>query len=191
MAGMAQRGWDWLVPPAVERVDGGLKPRRPAPGAAAQPSAPPDAFVPSALPGLPAHPDANQQAVLQGQVLHFLLQRSRRRTIGFTIGAQGLVVSAPAWVDMAAIGQALDAKSGWILRKLHEAGQRQSAQQAARIRWEHGGEVGYLGRPLRLCLTGGEAQPLRTRQVHREQAVGSSLQIKIYAYALMWVIISR
>src|SRR2546429_3362240 len=55
-------------------------------------------------------------------------------------------------------------KSGWILRKLHEAGQRQQAQQAARIRWEHGAEIGYLGRPLQLCLTGGETQPLRSEE---------------------------
>lgn len=121
---------------------------------------------------LPAHPEANQQAVLCGQVLHYRLQRSRRRSIGFTIGPQGLAVSAPTWVDMAAIAQALQAKSGWIMRKLSEAGQRQSAQQAARIAWEHGGSLDYLGRPMRLCLTGGDAQPqpLRTRQTHREQA---------------------
>src|SRR5260370_41379093 len=94
-------------------------------------------------------------------------------------GAQGLVVSAPAWVNMAAIAQALEAKSGWILRKLHEAGQRQQAQQAARIRWEHGAEIGYLGRPLQLCLTGGETQPLRTRQVHREQAADGSQSLHL------------
>lgn len=121
---------------------------------------------------LPAHPEANQQALLQGRTLHYLLQRSHRRSIGFTIGAQGLVVSAPGWVDMAAIGQALQAKSGWILRKLAEAGQRQSARQAASIDWGQGGVLDYLGRPLQLCLTGGDAQPpaVRTRHVHREQA---------------------
>ncbi|CAB5710566.1 Protein of uncharacterised function DUF45 [Delftia tsuruhatensis] len=172
MANAAQRILDWLVPPAIDSVDGRLQPRRAPAGAAPTPASPE---------GLPVPSDANRQAVLQGQVLHYRLQRSRRRTIGFTIGAQGLVVSAPAWVDMAAVGQALEAKSGWILRKLREAGQRQATQQAARIRWEHGGEVGYLGRPLVLCLTGGDAQPLRTRQTHREQAAdgGQSLHLPL------------
>ena len=186
MADTAQRSWDWLVPPAVERQDGGLRPRR---ERSAQPEAPQalPAPAPAPAPTPPAgsahssfvHPQANQQAVLQGQVLHYRLQRSRRRTIGFTIGTQGLVVSAPAWVSMTAIGQALDAKSGWILRKLQEAGQRQRAQQSARIRWEHGGEIDYLGRPLALLLTGGEAQPLRTRQVHREQAADGSQSLHL------------
>ena len=186
MADTAQRSWDWLVPPAVERQDGGLRPRR---ERSAQPEAPQalPAPAPAPAPTPPAgsahssfvHPQANQQAVLQGQVLHFRLQRSRRRTIGFTIGTQGLVVSAPAWVSMTAIGQALDAKSGWILRKLQEAGQRQRAQQSARIRWEHGGQIDYLGRPLALLLTGGEAQPLRTRQVHREQAADGSQSLHL------------
>src|SRR5258708_4956385 len=126
MANPAQRSWDWLLPPAVQTQDGGLKPRR---DRAAPPAQPPSAPPPSSAPSpstIPEHsprihPEANQQAVLQGQVLHYRLQRSRRRTIGFTIGAQGLVVSAPAWVNMAAIAQALEAKSGWILRKLHQA----------------------------------------------------------------------
>lgn len=190
MADPAQRSWDWLLPPAVQTQDGGLKPRRDRAAAPAQPSSAPLPPSPPSLPSLPSpstipepspriHPEANQQAVLQGQVLHYRLQRSRRRTIGFTIGAHGLVVSAPAWVNMAAIAQALEAKSGWILRKLHEAGQRQQAQHAARIRWEHGAEIGYLGRPLQLCLTGGETQPLRTRQVHREQAADGSQSLHL------------
>lgn len=121
---------------------------------------------------LPAHPEANQQAVLGGLTLHYRLRRSPRRSIGFAIDARGLVVSAPAWVDMAAIVQALQSKSGWILRKLAEAGQRQCGPLASRIRWEHGGELSYLGQPLRLCLTGGGSQPpvLRTRHAHREQS---------------------
>ncbi|MDR0224956.1 MAG: M48 family metallopeptidase [Burkholderiaceae bacterium] len=171
--------WQWLVPPAVQGADGRLQPRRPArapvPAPAREQTAP---SLPQPT-DLPAHPEANQQALLQGRLLHYRLQRSRRRSIGFTVGAQGLVVSAPPWVDMAAIGQALQAKAAWILRKLQEAGQRHADQQAARICWAHGGELDYLGRPLRLCLTGGEALPLRTRQAHREQASDGSQSLHL------------
>ena len=102
MADPAQRSWDWLLPPAVQTQDGGLKPRRDRAAAPAQPSSAPLPPSPPSPPSLPSpstipepspriHPEANQQAVLQGQVLHYRLQRSRRRTIGFTIGAQGQI----------------------------------------------------------------------------------------------------
>ena len=39
------------------------------------------------------HPRANREALLQGNVVAFEFKRAKRRTIGFVVGADGLVVS--------------------------------------------------------------------------------------------------
>ena len=74
---------------------------------------------------LPAHPLASHAVQLQGLPIAYLLRRSARRSIGFSVSAQGLDVTAPRWVGMAEIEAALQTKAGWIVRKLQEAGQRQ------------------------------------------------------------------
>ena len=60
----------------------------------------------------------------------YALQRVRRRSIGFTVGADGLAVRAPTWVTLSAVDAALREKSGWILRKLNESRERQQRIEA-------------------------------------------------------------
>ncbi|MEZ5718424.1 MAG: YgjP-like metallopeptidase domain-containing protein [Burkholderiaceae bacterium] len=61
------------------------------------------------------HPQANWEVLLLGDaVVAYALQRARRRSIGFTVGADGLSVRAPARVTVAAVDAALREKSGWI-----------------------------------------------------------------------------
>lgn len=122
----------------------------PAPAAAPiAPLTPPPAGVTAAP--LP-HPEANRQALLDGVRVAFLLRRARRRTIGFAIGPEGLVVSAPARVPLREIDAALADKAGWVLRKLAEVQQRQASQAAARIHWRDGAQLPYLGQPLTVVL---------------------------------------
>jgi len=59
-----------------------------------------------------------RQVVLGGQLCHFRLRRARRRTIGFQIDDQGLTVSAPRWVSLRAIEEAILEKERWIRVKL-------------------------------------------------------------------------
>lgn len=99
-----------------------------------------------------SHPQANRQALLGPAVVDYLFKRARRRTIGFVIGADGLVVSAPRWVPLGEVDAAVRDKSAWILRKLGEAQSRQQRLVEARIVWQDGAELPFLGQRIRLEL---------------------------------------
>lgn len=155
-------------PPAVPPP---MAPRIEAPPASALPPV-------AAAPALPRHPQARRDVVLGEHRVGYALRRSsRRRSIGFVVGAEGLVVSAPRWVSLAEIEAALQSKAGWVLRKLHEQGERQRRLQALRIDWRDGATVPFLGEPVILLLdprvggavldAGGQALPGIARLVLR------------------------
>lgn len=128
--------------------------------AAAVPAVPAPAVLAAAQPRSPApalfrHPQANRELLLGGAVVAYHLQRARRRTIGFTVGADGLAVRAPGWVTLGAVDEALREKSDWIVRKLHEAHQRQQRIEGGRIVWADGAQLPYLGAPLTVVLDPG------------------------------------
>ena len=101
---------------------------------------------------LSRHPRATRELVVDGRRIAFLLKRSRRRSIGFIVGAEGLAVSAPKWVALREIDVAVREKSGWILAKLAEQRDRASRLDAARIVWADGAELMFLGQPIRIAL---------------------------------------
>lgn len=101
----------------------------------------------------PSGENASRRELLLG--LHrvgYELRRARRRSIGFVVGLDGLRVSAPRWVPIAEIERALQQKADWILRKLVEQRERARRVQAARIEWQNGAQLPYLGEPLVLRL---------------------------------------
>ncbi|MDP3227725.1 MAG: SprT family zinc-dependent metalloprotease [Acidovorax sp.] len=98
------------------------------------------------------HPLASREVLLGDAVVAYALQRARRRTIGFTVGADGLAVRAPSWVTLGAVDAALREKSDWILRKLTEARDRQQRMEGGRIVWADGAVLPYLGEPLTVVL---------------------------------------
>ena len=129
------------LPPA-----GTARPARPlAPSAPATPVV--SSVVSSVLAPLPSflHPRAHRELLLDEHRVGYELRRARRRTIGFTVGQEGLTVSAPRWVGLGDIEQALRAKSRWILRKLQEQRERGRRLEAARVDWAHGVELPFLG----------------------------------------------
>nr|MBF0681090.1 M48 family metallopeptidase [Pseudomonas sp.] len=96
-------------------------------------------------------PDARRREVLvAGQRIGFTLRRSHRRTIGFLINDDGLRVTAPHWVSLANIDEAVQSKSRWILTKLQARQSRQQQAAMQRSCWEDGGQLPYLGRQIRL-----------------------------------------
>ena len=98
------------------------------------------------------HPRAAHETLLDGQRVAYALRRSTRRSIGFSVSAQGLAVSAPVGLALADIEQALQRKAGWIVRKLHETGARHQRLEAARIDWRDGAVLPFRGEPLTLVL---------------------------------------
>ncbi|MDO8717973.1 MAG: SprT family zinc-dependent metalloprotease [Polaromonas sp.] len=102
------------------------------------------------------HPHATREALLGGMVVAYAFRRSARRSIGFSVGPEGLAVSAPKWVPLHEIDQSVRDKSGWILQKLRQTRERHERLESARIDWKDGAVFPFQGEPLRLVI---EAHP--------------------------------
>ena len=110
-----------------------------------------------------AHPQANRAVVFQGVHIAYAFARAKRKTIGFSIGPDGLVVRAPKWVSLKEVDAALHEKSVWILRKLTESRERHQHHQHSRMDWRDGTAFPYLGQTVQVRID--PAQGLR--EVHR------------------------
>jgi len=119
------------------------------------------AIVPAAF----AHPRANRELRLGDATVAYLFQRAKRRTIGFVVGPDGLVVRAPKWTPVGEVEAALREKSLWITRKLSESRERQARQHEARIEWRDGVVLPLFGANIQVALDPG----------HRFGAVGAEL----------------
>ena len=119
------------------------------------------AIVPAAF----THPRANRELRLGDATVGYLFQRAKRRTIGFVVGPDGLVVRAPKWTPVGEVEAALREKSLWITRKLGESRERQARQHEARIEWRDGVVLPLLGASIQVALDPG----------HRFGAVGAEL----------------
>ena len=86
------------------------------------------------------------------QTIGYVLQRSKRRSIGFVITDDGLRVTAANWVTLAQIDAAVIEKSKWILSKLRDWHARQDKLALAHMRWQAGGRLPYLGTHIVLAL---------------------------------------
>ena len=146
----------------------------------ALPAAPPAPALASLLsPTEFRHPQASREVLLGDAVVAYALQRVRRRSIGFTVGADGLAVRAPSWVTLSAVDAALREKSGWILRKLNESRERQQRIEGGRIAWGHGAQLPYLGEALTVVLDPTHGFIGKGGALHggSEDAGGTSLRI--------------
>lgn len=101
-----------------------------------------------AAPASFAHPRATREAWLNDILVAYEFRRSKRRTIGFSVGASGLAVSAPKWVPLYEIDKAVLEKSAWILKKLHQARERHERFESAGIDWKDGVTLPFLGQPV-------------------------------------------
>ena len=127
------------------------------------------------------HPQARRELRLGNALVGYALVRARRRTIGFTVGAEGLAVRAPNHVSLTAIDAALQEKTSWILRKLQETRARASHQEAARIEWRDGVRLPYLGNALQVRVVHGA--PMAGRFVPSELESPAELHLGLPASA--------
>jgi len=159
-----------------------LKPKRPEPRTGhVQPAIENIAKVEFVGPQLPAqtlqqalapatfrHPRATRETVLDGILVAYEFRRSKRKTIGFSAGADGLTVSAPKWVPLYEIDKAVLEKAGWILAKLQETRERHERMESARIEWKDGTTLPFLGDQVIVVIDprhafGGVGAELKTR----------------------------
>ncbi len=128
------------LPPGAGAAPGGDPALRPAPGGA------------DGRTLVFTHPRASREIVLGDARIAYAFDRGHRRTIGFSVGTEGLAVRAPRWAAIRDVEAALHEKANWILRKLSEARQREARQEAGRIAWCDGAQLPFLGRLITLRL---------------------------------------
>jgi predicted metal-dependent hydrolase len=124
-------------------------PPLPAPAALVTPAQPEQT---PAAPSLLQHPRAQREILLQGQRVAYEFRVARRRSIGFSIGLDGLSVRAPRWVRRADIDEALHERGDWILAKLAEQQHRNQRLEAARVQWREGASLPFLGEPVVMVI---------------------------------------
>lgn len=104
------------------------------------------------LPANFQHPKANRESRLGSALVAYHFRRAKRRTIGFSVGPDGLVVSAPNWVPLHEVEAALKERAQWILKKLSETRERRDRLESARIEWRDGASIPFLGEQVRVVL---------------------------------------
>ena len=98
------------------------------------------------------HPRASRQTLLDEVAVAYQFKRGKRRTIGFSVSADGLTVSAPKWVPLYEVDKAVLEKSAWITTKLQETRARHARLESARIEWKDGATLPFLGEQVIVVL---------------------------------------
>ena len=111
----------------------------------------PDLFLSPPETPLPDGARLRQTATPVG-LIDFVLVRSRRRSIGFVITGDGLRVSAPGWVSLKLIDEAVVEKSAWIKKKMDFWRDRQHIARQEKISWSIGDRIPVLGKKITLAL---------------------------------------
>ncbi|MES2070352.1 MAG: SprT family zinc-dependent metalloprotease [Pseudomonadota bacterium] len=127
-----------------------------------------------APPPPPARPPSGsntRQILIQDYWLEYSLQRSKRRTIGFLINENGLRMTAPKWVTIADIEQAIREKQRWIINKLNERRDRVGRSMQPPMNWSDGAKLPYLGSDLTLRVQSTQAAGIRYDGDSRELTV--------------------
>ena len=113
--------------------------------------------APPVLPNAPnpvhfQHPRASREVRLGHALVAYEFKRGQRRSIGFSVGAEGLAVRAPKWVTLSDVDAALQSKAAWILRKLQETRERHARLATQVIEWRDGASLPFLGQMVTLQL---------------------------------------
>ena len=101
---------------------------------------------------LSRHPDAKRIIVLHNTQIAYAFRRTKRRTIGMSVGYDGLTVSAPRWVGWGEIESALYERADWIVRKIVEMKERQRLLSNRKLVWANGATLPLLGIEVEIVL---------------------------------------
>jgi len=144
----------------------------PTPGAAAVPSKEPLELFPSPAslpPGVV--PTGRRRVQVGDHLLDYRLVRSKRRSIGFLIDEDGLRITAPKWVTIAEIENAIREKQRWIFTKLTERRERSARRLQPHMQWCDGATLPYLGNDITLRILAAQASGIAYDAETRELTV--------------------
>ncbi len=100
-----------------------------------------------------ATPRSDQRiAVLLGERVPYTFRRSTRKTIGFSVGDEGLAITAPRWVRLADVDAAMEEKARWILTKLNQQRERRAQLVQRRVEWRDGAQFPFMGSEITITL---------------------------------------
>lgn len=108
---------------------------------------------------------------IREHILEYRLQRSKRRSIGFLIDDDGLRITAPRWVTIAEIENAIHDKQRWILSKLSERRERSARRLQPQMQWGDGATLPYLGGDITLRIIAAQAIGIAFDSATRELIV--------------------
>jgi predicted metal-dependent hydrolase len=113
--------------------------------------------TPTAPPPLDAtgKPAQKRRVLAEPHIIEYWLRRSKRRSIGFLIEDDGLHVTAPRWVTIAEIEEAVRSKQRWIVAKLDER-RKSLAQKKEPTPLGDGASIPFLGKIYTLRVQSGE-----------------------------------
>jgi len=108
---------------------------------------------------------------VRDHLLEYRLVRSKRRSIGFLIDEDGLRITAPKWVTIAEIENAICEKQRWIFTKLSERRERSARRLQPHMQWCDGATLPYLGNDVTLRILAGQASGVAYDAETRELTV--------------------
>ncbi|MNR87795.1 hypothetical protein D3C72_186950 [compost metagenome] len=119
----------------------------------------------SLLPSLPLSngdvnspvPNGKRRVHVGEHMLDYTLVRSKRRSIGFMIDDDGLRITAPKWVTLTEIENAICEKQRWIFTKLNERREHSARRLQPQMEWRDGASLPYLGQDITLRILGTQA----------------------------------
>ncbi len=120
--------------------------------------------------GRPA--DGMRRIQLGEHHLDYALLRSKRRSIGFLISDEGLRVTAPKWVTLGEIENAIREKQRWIFTKLNERRERSARRLQPQMQWRDGATLPYLGQDITLRIGTNQAAGIAYDEDTLELTVG-------------------
>lgn len=103
--------------------------------------------------------------------IDYRLLRSKRRSIGFLIDDDGLRITAPKWVTLADIDNAVREKQRWILTKLSDRRDRTARRLQPQMQWSDGAILPYLGGDVTLRILATQAAGISFDETTRELTV--------------------
>ncbi len=102
-------------------------------------------------------PTGKRRVQVAEHALDYTLVRSKRRSIGFMIDDDGLRITAPKWVTLTEIENAIIEKQRWIFTKLNERRERSARRLQPQMEWRDGGTLPYLGHDITLRILATQA----------------------------------
>jgi predicted metal-dependent hydrolase len=128
---------------------------------------------PEKEPEKPASSLKKRSIEFSGVRIEYEFRRSKRRTIGFLVNENGLRVTAPRWVTLKSVEEAIREKERWITGKLHYFLHQYERRQEAPLQLKEGIALPYLGNSFLLRLQDGPADDVFMNEITGELMVTS------------------